>query len=204
MTDSSQEGSSPEVPEAAESLLQDIERAGARQLGDWFSEEYSELRTLARHLMARERKAHTLSSTALLHEACLRLLKSKTPQEFSKRSHFFATLRVAMSQVLIDHARHRSATLAGRRGRDSSDSILDRLVDSLSSKSILCSDFAEALAEMSRDQPRPATAISLYYFFGFTQPEIAEYLSVSLGTVENDMKFAKTWLRRRFEDARKS
>lgn len=187
-------------PAEAETLLKNIEYAGAQTLGDWFSEEYSELRTLARQIMARERKAHTLSATGLLHEACVRLLKSKKPQEFAQRNHFFAALRLAMSQVLIDHARHRNATLAGRLQRDASDGVLDRLVDSLSAKQIECADFAAALEALSRDEPRPATAISLHYYFDWKQREIADYLDVSLATIENDLRFAKTWLRRRLQN----
>lgn len=187
-----------------EKLFQEIERVGTLELGEWFAAEYDELRTLARRLMTRERDGHTLSASALLHEACIRLLKSKRPQAYDQRNHFFAAVRLAMSQVLIDHARHRKATIAGRLNRDSSESVLDRLVDTLSARQIDCLDFASALEALGQAEPRPATAVSLHYFFDWKQPEIADYLDVSLATIENDLKFAKTWLRRRLQGDRES
>ncbi|MFO0915937.1 MAG: ECF-type sigma factor [Pirellulales bacterium] len=187
----------PAATAAAESLISKVEQEGIKELGEWVSDEYAELRQIARHLMTRERSAHTLSPTGLVHEAYLRLLRSRKPQEFSQRNHFFAALRLVMSQVLIDHARHRKTTVAGNLEREPAEHALDSLVDTLSDQNIDCLDFTNALTELGQAEPRAASAISLHYFFGLKQSEIAEDLGVSLATVENDLRFAKTWLRRR-------
>lgn len=187
---------------SGEALLSAMEQEGVRKLGDWVAEEYSELRHLARQVMSRERAGHTLSATALLHEACVRLLKAKRQQEFAQRKHFFAALRQAMSHVLIEHARHRKTTVAGNAAREAGDHALDLLVDSLAKRNIECVDFAQALEELSKEDSRGATAISLYYFFDWKQKEIAEYLDVSLATIEKDLAFAKTYLRGKLEHGR--
>lgn len=182
---------------AAELLISKAEQEGLKELGDWVSNEYAELLQIARQLMTRERSAHTLSPTGLVHEAYFRLLRSRKPQEISERNHFFAALRLAMSRTLLDHARRRKRTIAGTMERVPAEHALDSLVDTLSDQNIECPDFTNALTELGQAEPRAASAISLHYFFGLKQSEISEDLGVSLATVENDLRFAKTWLRRR-------
>lgn len=194
--------SSPDTFLPGEELLAAMEQEGVRKLGDWVAEEYSELRRLARQVMSRERAGHTLTATALLHEACVKLLKSRKPQEYAHRNHFFAALRQAMSHVLIEHARHRKTTVAGNAARETGEHALDLLVDLLAKRNIECVDFAQALEELSKEDSRGATAISLYYFFDWKQKEIAEYLEVSLATIEKDLAFAKTYLRGKLEHGR--
>ena len=156
---------------------------------------YTELREIAERLMRRERPDHTLQPTALVHEAALRVLQAEAVLQFTGRGAFLGAMATAMRRVLIDHARRRGAD---RRQGDRRRVPLDELVESLEeSHSLNLLDLDEAVAELERLNPRQAAVVVQRFFGGFTLPEIAEHLGVSLSTVEKDWRLARAWLRGR-------
>jgi RNA polymerase sigma-70 factor, ECF subfamily len=158
---------------------------------------YPELRNMAAWMVARERRHHTLTRTALVHEAFLRLLKNPARLALS-RQDFLALAAHEMRLLLIDYARkHR----AQRRGGEfikvpllECDHLTERDEDEL-----LALD--QALDHLSRVRPRAGSVVELKFFAGFKTQEIAHILGVSDGTVESDWTFAKVWLLRELTTA---
>ena len=151
---------------------------------------YNELRHLAAYRLSRERSAHTLQATALVHEAYLRLL-SPTEQSWSNRRHFFAAAAEAMRRILIENARRKKAI---KRGGD-----LERIevdVDAIAAETtgvdVLALD--EAILNLEKIDAPAAELVKLRYVAGLTMKQIAEILSVSLRTAENIWAFARTCL----------
>jgi RNA polymerase sigma-70 factor, ECF subfamily len=145
---------------------------------------YAELRKLAERLMRRERLDHTLQPTALLHEAALRVLRTDAILQFEGRGAFFGAMATAMRRVLIDHARRRRA---GRRQGERRRAALDDVLESLEESHRLdLLDLDDALEELVQLNPRQGAVVVQRFFGGFTLPEIAQHLDVSLSTVEND------------------
>ncbi len=155
---------------------------------------YQELRQLARNKLAHESPGHTLQSTALVHEAYLRLVGGKNPSSWENRAHFFAAAAEAMRRILVDQARRKGSQ---KRGADSKRIPLDDDLivighSSDSSEQLLALD--EALQEFERIDPVRARVVKLHYFSGFTLPETADALGVSLATVKRQWVFARSWL----------
>jgi RNA polymerase sigma factor (TIGR02999 family) len=151
---------------------------------------YSELRAIAYARMRQERSGHTLTPTALVHEAYVRLSKSDGLQ-CENRSHFLAVAAQAMRRILVDHAR---AKKAARRGGDGERvQIRDfNLAAPASDDQVLALDAAlEKLAELS---PRQCRVVELRYFAGLTEEQVAEVLGVTRRTVCRDWLVARTWL----------
>ncbi|HEX3748479.1 MAG TPA: ECF-type sigma factor [Bryobacteraceae bacterium] len=152
---------------------------------------YPELRRIASHMMRGERAHHTLSRTALVHEAFLRLVRS--PFRDLSRQDFLALAAHEMRRLLIDYARkHRALRRGGEFVRVSFDAI-DRLT-ARDEDELLGLD--QALDRLSRGEPRAASVVELKFFAGFKTEEIADILHVSHATVEADWKYAKAWLLR--------
>jgi len=151
---------------------------------------YSELRRLAAHYMRRERPDHTLQTTALVHEAYLRLA-GRESKNWQDRAHFFAIAAEAMRSILVDHARARQAW---RRGAGATKVPLDEARTSAPPRpeEILALD--EALGRLARTDERQARIVELRYFAGMTVPEVAEVLDISERTVMRDWYLAKAWL----------
>jgi RNA polymerase sigma factor (TIGR02999 family) len=153
---------------------------------------YDELRRLARSHMRRERPDHLLQTTALVHEAYLRLVDQKHVRS-QTRGHFFAVAAQVMRHVLVDHARARRRAKRGRGVQ---------LVP-LGDVAVLSDDRAEelvaidaALATLTALDPRKGRVFELRYFAGMSLEETAEALKVSPVTVARDWRMAKAWLRR--------
>jgi RNA polymerase sigma factor (TIGR02999 family) len=153
---------------------------------------YEELRRLAHHYMGTQRPDHTLQTTALVHEAYLRLVDQSRPS-FTNRSHFLAVAAKAMRQILVDHAR---TARRQRRGAGASKVELDEaaLISPAQSDAIL--DLNDALERLASLDSRAAQGVELRYFGGLNQDEIAEVLKVSTVTVRRDWVFSKAWLYR--------
>lgn len=151
---------------------------------------YDELKRLARGYMRRERPDHTLQTTALVHEAYLKLVQQRTAN-WQGRSHFFGIAAQLMRRILIDHAR---AHLREKRG--GAQLILplnEALVFSPEhSEDLLRLD--EALNRLSELDPRQGQVVELRFFGGLSVEETAEYLDVSPKTVKRDWAVAKAWL----------
>jgi RNA polymerase sigma factor (TIGR02999 family) len=167
-------------------------RAGdERARGELVIMVYDELRRVAGRLMRRERRDHTLSPTAVVHEAVIRLLGEQVFERAEDRSFLFASAARAMREVLIDHARRRAA---GRRGGDRQRVPLDALVDYFEEQGVDLVAIHEALDRLAELDRRQAQVMTLRYFGGMTVPEVAAALGVSMVTVERDWRLARAWL----------
>jgi RNA polymerase sigma factor (TIGR02999 family) len=151
---------------------------------------YEELRRLAHRYMAQQRGDHTLQTTALVHEAYLRLAGQGEPH-YQNRSHFLAVAARAMRQILVDHAR---SALRQKRGAGAERVELDEAawVSATPTREIL--DLNEALEKLATLDARKAQVVELRYFGGLKQEEIAEALNVSEVTVRRDWTFSRAWL----------
>ena len=153
---------------------------------------YDELRRTAGGLMRRERPGHTLQTTALVHEALLRLLDGDVLADVPNHRYLFAAAAQAMRQVLVDHARRRRARKRdGNRVRVPLDQVLAGFDD----KGLDVIALHDALERLAQEHPRPAQVVDLRFFGGLSVPEVAEIFEVSDTTIESDWRFARAWLR---------
>ncbi len=168
-------------------------RAGdERARGELVALVYDELRRVASRLMRRERTDHTLSPTAVVHEAVLRLLGEAVFDKAADRDFLLASAARAMREVLIDHARRRAA---GRRGGGRRRRVpLDAVVDYFEGQGLDVVAVHEALDRLADLDGRQAQVMTLRYFGGMTVPEVAEALGVAVVTVERDWRLARAWL----------
>jgi RNA polymerase sigma factor (TIGR02999 family) len=154
---------------------------------------YGELRRQAARHLRRERAGHTLQTTALIHEAYLRLVDQKAVR-WQNRAHFFAIAAQLMRRILVDHARRRHRA---KRGGASVAVPLEEglvLVAEKSDGDVLALD--EALTRLAVIDPRQSQIVELRYFGGLSIKETAAALGVSPTTVKDDLNMAKAWLRR--------
>jgi RNA polymerase sigma factor (TIGR02999 family) len=151
---------------------------------------YEELRHLAHRYMEGQRPGHTLQTTALVHEAYLRLVDQTKPN-FTNRSHFFAVAAKAMRQILVDYAKSQQRQ---KRGAGANKVELDEeaMISPEQSDAIL--DLDDALERLTSLDSRAARGVELRYFGGLNQDEIAEVLKISAVTVRRDWVFARAWL----------
>lgn len=157
---------------------------------------YEELRSLARAQLRREDVGHTLGSTALVHEAYIRLAR-REPFDATDRRHFFAIAAQAMRRVLIDHARTRKRQ---KRGSGQAPRSLDDVA------AFLAADAADeltaidaALERLAQASPRAARVVECRFFAGLTLQETADILDVSMKTVQRDWTIAQAWLRKELD-----
>jgi RNA polymerase sigma factor (TIGR02999 family) len=152
---------------------------------------YNELRRLAQHHLRGERPDHTLQSTALVHEAYLRLVKPGS-MRFESRGHFFALASQLMREILVDHARHRRAAK-----RDGGERLtLEEAAELAGSKGVDLVALDDALNELAKLNPRQCRIVEMKFFGGLSIGEVAEVLTVSTATVERDWTVARAWLYR--------
>jgi len=149
---------------------------------------YDELRRLAAARMSHERADHSLSATALVHEAYLRLVGD---QQFNGRAHFFAAAAEAMRRVLIDHSRNRARL---KRGGGTHRIDLDRFTDPASATDDDLLALDDALNDLARRYPDIAELVKLRFFAGMTLAEAAEALQLSYRTANRRWAFARAWL----------
>ena len=151
---------------------------------------YDELRRIAGHFMQNERQGRTLQTTALVHEAYLRLI-DVTNVDWRHRAQFFAISATMMRRILLDQARKRQADKrGGKLPRVNLEDIPD--VRTVQAREVIALDDAlDALAEID---PRKARVIELRFFGGLSVEETAEVLKVSPDTVFRDWRLARAWL----------
>ncbi|MFH2000176.1 MAG: sigma-70 family RNA polymerase sigma factor [Planctomycetota bacterium] len=157
---------------------------------------YNELRALARCFMSHEKEGHTLQTTALVHEAYLKMGGDKAIG-FQNKSHFMRLAARTMRRVLIDHARlKKGIKKSGGRSREPLDCVepaqADREMDLVA--------LDDALKRLNEADPRLVQVVELRYFGGYTIEDTAQALGVSPGTVKNHWKIAKMWLRGEISD----
>jgi len=153
---------------------------------------YPELRRIASGYLRRERAEHTLRATEVVHEAYLRLIDSSRA-EWKDRSHFLGIAARVMRQVLVDHARTRSAE---KRGGDRRRVTLDTRVMGSESPQADVLDLDDALTRLAAVDERAARVTEMRVFAGLTVVETAQALDVSERTVYDDWSMARLWLSR--------
>jgi RNA polymerase sigma factor (TIGR02999 family) len=189
--DGAQESESPDV-----TVLLNRMRKGDRNAGNQVSElVYSELRRIASREMRHERQDHLLQTTALVHEAYLKLVGAQS-LEIQNRGHFFAIASQQMRRILVDHARSRDAL---RRGGGAAQVNLDCLQIAADERSIDVLVLDEALKEFEQLEPRAAKVVELRYFGGYSEEDIKDVLNISIPTVRRDWTFARSWLYARMQ-----
>jgi RNA polymerase sigma factor (TIGR02999 family) len=181
----------PEPQHALTIMLGQAKAGDERAKGEVLARVYGELRRVASGLMRRERAGHTLTPTAVVHEAVIRLLGEAVFDKADDRSYLFASAARAMREVLIDHARHRNA---GRRGGGRRRVPLDAVVDYFEGQGLDLVAVHEALDRLAVRDGRQAQVMTLRYFGGMTVAEVAAALGVSVVTVERDWRLARAWL----------
>ncbi len=153
---------------------------------------YDELRRIAHQQLGRERSGHTLDTTALVHEAYLKLV-DQTRVEWADRSHFFAVASQAMRRILVDYARrYRTEKRGGAPRRVSLTDAM--LVAEQRADTLLALD--EALRELAGLDKRLSQVVECRFFGGLTEEETAEALGITARTVRRDWTKAKGWLHR--------
>ena len=151
---------------------------------------YDELRRIAHRQLSRERPGHTLSTTALVHEAYLRLVDQNRAQ-WADRAQFFAIAARMMRRVLVDSARQH---LAGKREGTRKRVNLDDVNLSLDDRADLLVAVDEALERLAAVDERAGRVVECRFFGGYTESETAEALGITDRTVRRDWVRAKAWL----------
>lgn len=151
---------------------------------------YAELHRMASRYMATQPPDHTLQTTALIHEAYLRLAHD-SDKHWENRAHFFRVAAKSMRQILVDHAR---GQLAAKRGGKHQELPLDQeiIISGKRMASMVALD--DALTDLAKLNPRQTEVVELRYFGGFNVEETADALKVSQETVMRDWRAARAWL----------
>jgi RNA polymerase sigma-70 factor, ECF subfamily len=151
---------------------------------------YGELRRLASLCLGRERRDHTLQSTALVHDAFLRLAAGNQPP-WESRAHFFGVAARLMRQILVDHARHHQTL---KRGGSCEILVLQEAFVYSEEKSAELLALDEALDRLARQDERQSRIVEMKFFGGLGIDEIAQVLEISPRTVKRDWTMARAWL----------
>ncbi len=154
---------------------------------------YAELRRLAHYYLQQERSDHTLQSTALVHEAYLRLA-GQTPPQWQNRAHFFGIAAHIMRQILVEYARGHGA--AAKRGGSACRLTLDEALDLPMRTGVDVVALDRALTELSAMDEQQGRIVELRFFGGLTIEDTSEVLGVSPATVKRDWITARAWLHR--------
>lgn len=178
------------TPKDVTRLLERWSTGDRRALDELTPLVYQELRKIARRQMLKERAEHTLESTALVHEAYLRLVGQKG-SKWQNRAHFFAVASEMARRILVDHAKARNAKKRGGPKvslDDSPEPFVQQDADVIA--------INDALDELAKLDPRQAKIVELRYFAGLTIEETAEVIGVSTPTVKRDWLVARAFLQR--------
>jgi RNA polymerase sigma factor (TIGR02999 family) len=171
-------------------LIETTDNGEATGLNQLIPLVYDELRAIAQRRLGDERQQESLQTTALVHEAYLKLADDTRVTQRG-RAYFFASVSNAMRQVLVDRARRR---LAVKRGEGAEQISLDddhAAVDAYAAEIV---DLEEALSRLAERSPRHARVVELRYFAGLSVEQTAEVLGVSARTVKSDWAMARAWL----------
>ena len=177
-------------PHEITQLLEDWSNGNQAALDKLYPLVYDELRRMARRYMIRERKDHTLQTTALINEAYLRLVAQRHVH-WQNRAHFFAISAQIMRRILIDHARRHNYAKRGAGGQKISLDETAVLARNRASELLLLD---EALHSLEEIDPRRSRVVELRFFGGLDNNEIAAVLKISANTVTRDWNLARAWL----------
>lgn len=156
---------------------------------------YDEMRRLAHRYLRRERPGHTLQSTALVHEAFVRLTGNALPQ-WEDRAHFFAIAARLMRQILVEYARSRNA---GKRGGAVVKLAIDCVEERPARPDLDIVALDNALQDLARIDPQQSQVVELRFFSGLSIEDTAEALGISQSTVKRDWNTARVWLYRELD-----
>jgi RNA polymerase sigma factor (TIGR02999 family) len=180
--------------DSTERVTELLHRAGA---GDSTAAEqvyplvYDQLRQLAHRQLRREVSGHSLNTTALVHEAFLRLVDQRRSQ-VADRAHFFAIAATAMRRILVDHARRHGAVKRGAGAKRVPLETVEGLAPEERADLLVALD--AALLQLAALDPRQAKVVECRFFGGLTEDETAAALGISARTVKRDWAKARSWL----------
>ena len=180
------------MPSDVTMLCEAIGDGDQRAAAELLPRVYRELRRLASARLAKLPPGQTLQTTALVHEAYLRLVGGADPG-WNGRAHFFGAAAQAMRDILVDQAR-RKASLKHGGGHKRVGEIEELPIEVGGVARDHMLELDEALARLEKLDPRKARVVMLRYFAGLEPTTIAELLDVSARTVERDWRFARSWL----------
>lgn len=181
-------------------LLEAARRGENRATDDLFAAVYDELRKLARSNRRRWQGNHTINTTALIHEAYLKL-SGQDKLDLQNRTHFYATASQAMRQILINYAERATAE---KRGGKAADIPFDDAVAISESTAEELLQLTEHLAPLEKDSPRRCRVVECRVFGGMGVNETATALGISPATVKRDWQIASAMLRRNMVQADES
>ena len=182
----------PQAPQNVTQLLIGWSKGDKEALDRLVPLVYDELRRQAARYLRHERVGHTLQTTALIHEAYLRLVDQKNVH-WQNRAHFFGIAAQLMRRILVDHARTRKR--AKRGGSDVRVSLSEATLEA-KGKDLDIVALDEALERLAEIDVQQSRIVELRFFSGLTVEETAEVLSISTATVKRDWSIAKAWLHR--------
>lgn len=185
-------GASPDLT----SLLADLEGGDDEAVNRVLPLVYEELQVMARRQLRGERDGHTLNTTALVHEAYIRLADQKQ-SSWQNRAHFFGIAALAMRRILINYARQRRAEKRGG-GEIVATFVEGDVGREARTDELLALD--EALDRLAQMSERQARIVELWFFGGLTQDEISEVMGISVPTIRRDWRMARAWLSRELKD----
>jgi RNA polymerase sigma-70 factor, ECF subfamily len=184
-----QQNPSPFSPSVTQLLAKAVS-GDSSALANVFPLIYDELHRLAQAQLKREPDGHTLSPTALVHEAYMRLI-DYSRMEWTGKAHFMAVASTAMRRILVDHARsHRSVKRGGSLQRVPIEAV--QLGTEERADLLIAVD--DALGKLKELDPRQARVVECRFFGGMTEEETAEALGIGLRTAKRDWAKAKAWL----------
>ena len=158
---------------------------------------YDELRKLAKARMANERIDHTLQTTALVHEAYIRLVDNSRVQQWQSRGHFFAAAAEAMRRILVEHARRKlGKQRGGDRDRVEFHDGFEREVENPE----MVLQVSEALDRLAQSDSQAAELVKLHCFAGFSIPEAATILGIPTSSAYANWSYAKAMMGRLLGD----
>lgn len=173
-------------------LLIDSGNGNGNALNELMPHIYDELRRLASSHLRREGAGHTLQSTALVHEAYLRLINQREVK-WQNRAHFFAIASRMIRRILVDHVRKQRTD---KRGAGAARVSLEDSSELAAKTDVNLGEVDEALQRLEAMDPQQGRIVELRYFGGLTVEETAEALGISPATVKRDWAVAKAWLTR--------
>ncbi len=185
----------PHVKAETTRLLAELTRGDAAALDQLTPLLYEELHAIARRILSRERRDHTLQATALVNEAYLRLV-DQTSATLRDRVHFLSLGATMMRRILVDYSRTADRL---KRGGDRKAVTLHDASALTETPEIDVLDVDEAMRELEQLDPRQARLVELRFFGGASVSEIALALDVSERTVNDDWRMARAWLRRKLK-----
>ncbi len=171
-------------------LLADLRRGRSEAMDELLPLIYHDLRALARRQLRGQRPGHTLNTTALAHEAFLKLADGDG-DGWQNRTHFMAVAATAMRHILVDAARQR---LAQKRGGGAFHVPLDEVQVRIEAQATEVLDLDTALQKLLHLDPRQARIVELHFYGGLTFEEVAEVMEISTPTAKRDWKKARAFL----------